>query len=77
MDISLLFLGLPLVLKRENRNVFVAIGLCSLVTSAFVLVAIAFQYLGSIYAISPALGAWAPLILFVPVAAALAESMWK
>jgi len=77
MDISLLFLGLPLVLKRENRNVFVAIGLCSLVTSAFVLVAIAFQYLGSIYAISPALGAWAPLILFVPVAAALAETMWK
>lgn len=72
MDVTLLFLGLPLVLSRENRNVFLAIGLCALVTSAFVLVAIGFQYLGSIYAISPALAAWAPLILFVPVAVGLA-----
>ncbi len=77
MDVTLLFLGLPLVLKGENRNIFLAIGLCTLVTSAFALVAIALQYMGSIYAVSPALAAWAPLILFVPIAAGLAESMWK
>ena len=28
LDIMLLFLGLPLVAARDNRNVFVAIGLC-------------------------------------------------
>jgi lipopolysaccharide export system permease protein len=77
MDVTLLFLGLPLVLSRENRNVFLAIGLCALVTSAFVLVAIGFQYLGSIYAISPSLAAWAPLILFTPIAVAMADAMWE
>jgi lipopolysaccharide export system permease protein len=77
LDVTLLFLGLPMVLTRENRNVFMAIGLCALVTSAFVLVAIAFQYLGSIYAISPVLAAWAPLMIFVPVAVAMADAMWE
>jgi lipopolysaccharide export system permease protein len=75
MDLNLLLLGVPLLLARGNRNVFAAMALCGLIVLGFTLVAVGFQYLGSIYAISPALAAWAPLMIFVPVAVELAYSL--
>jgi len=77
LDITLVFLGLPLVVTRESRNVFVAIGLCLAVVTLFLLVVIGLQYLGAICLLDPALAAWAPLMLFVPPAVALAEGMWR
>jgi lipopolysaccharide export system permease protein len=77
LDATLLLLGLPIVLRRENRNVFIAIGLSAVLVALFLLVVMGFQHLGSIYALSPALAAWGPLIIFVPVAAAMSETMWK
>lgn len=77
MDVTLLMLGLPLVLTRENRNVFLAMGLGGVVVGAFMLVVIGFQHLGAVYVLSPALAAWAPLMLFVPLAAGLSDAMWK
>ena len=77
LDITLLFLGMPLVLTKGNRNVFVAIGLCILVVSVFVLVTLALQHLGANYLLSPALAAWAPLMLFVPAAVGMAGTMWE
>lgn len=68
LDLTLLFLGLPLVLSGTNRNVFVAIGLCGAVSTAFMLVVLGCQYLGQISLIRPSLAAWAPLMIFVPVA---------
>jgi lipopolysaccharide export system permease protein len=77
LDVTLLFLGLPLVVSRESRNVFLAIGLCIGVVTVFLLVVIGLQHLGSIYLVDPALAAWAPLMLFVPPAVWMAESMWR
>jgi lipopolysaccharide export system permease protein len=77
LDITLVFLGLPLVVTRNNRNIFVAVGLCLGVVTVFLMVVIALQYMGSIGLIPPAFAAWAPLMLFVPAAVALAEGMWK
>lgn len=77
MDLTLLFLGLPLVLARESRNVFVAIGMCAAVTCLFTIFVIGSQYLGRAALVSPAFAAWAPLIFFAPVAVFLAESMWE
>lgn len=77
LDLTLLFLGLPLVLTRESRNVFVAIGLCVAMVSVFMLVVLGFQRLGSIYLMEPALAAWAPLMIFVPVAVGLSEPLWE
>lgn len=68
LDMTLLFLGLPLVLNGTNRNVFVAIGLCGAVCTAFMLVSMGFQYLGAVALLRPALAAWAPLIIFTPIA---------
>ena len=77
LDVTLLFLGLPLVVTRGNRNVFVALGLCGAVVTVFMLVVMGCQRLGAVYAISPALAAWLPLILFAPVAVEMGHSMWE
>jgi lipopolysaccharide export system permease protein len=68
LDATLLFLGLPLVLSRNNRNVFMAIGLCLMVVVLFMLVLITCQYLGTSSLIRPSLAAWLPLLIFVPLA---------
>ena len=79
LDLTLLFLGLPLVVSRESRNVFIAIGLCIGVVTMFLLVALGFQQLGASCLMigGPAASAWAPLVLFVPAAVGLSESMWE
>ncbi len=61
LDMTLLFLGLPLVVTRESRNVFLAMGMSMAVTVAFTLTAIGLQKLGEIELLDPALAAWAPL----------------
>ena len=77
LDMTLLFLGLPLVAARDNRNVFVAIGLCMGLVAIFFIVQIACTQLGSICLISPALAAWSPLMIFVPAAVGMASAMWE
>lgn len=76
LDVTLLFLGLPLVVTRHQRNVFIAIGMAMGVVSMFMTTVMSMQYLGSIY-LYPSLAAWAPLMIFVPAAVALSESMWE
>lgn len=77
LDAALLLLGLPLVLSRENGNLYVAVGLCLLVVVGFSLVVIGAQYLGSIYLLSPAFAAWLPVLISVPPVAVLAERFWN
>ncbi len=76
LDINLLFLGLPLVLRREQKNVFVAIGLGGLVVAVFTLVVLGFQYLGETYTIGTATAAWGPLFVGVPASIALVDWLW-
>ncbi len=75
LDVTLLFLGLPLVLSRSNRNVFLAIGLCLVLVVAFMLVVQACKTLGSRYWLEPALAAWLPLMIFVPCAVGLFQPL--
>ncbi|MGE0761619.1 MAG: LptF/LptG family permease, partial [Pirellulaceae bacterium] len=78
LDMTLFLLGLPLVLARESRNIFVSIGLCFGVVLVFFLVVVACQGLGnSGYLLSPSLAAWCPLLIFLPIAAAVSSSLWE
>lgn len=77
LDIILLFLGLPMVPARGNRNIFLAIGLCTLLIASFQVVVMGFHYLGTIYLIESSVAAWMPVILFVPVAAWLFDKLEK
>jgi lipopolysaccharide export system permease protein len=76
LDVTLLFLGMPLLL-RGNRNAFVAIGLCLLVVVGFLAVVMGTQYLGTSFLVSPVVAVWAPLFVFVPLAAWLSEPVWE
>ncbi len=73
-DMSILLIGLPLVIARGERNLFLSAGICMLVVMLMVLAVIASQSLGAARLVAPpALAAWLPLIIFVPVAA----TMWR
>jgi lipopolysaccharide export system permease protein len=77
LDVTLLFLGLPLVVRRESHNVFLAIGMCMGITTIFLVTVISLQQLGASSIIPSALAAWMPLIIFVPPAVGLSHSMWE
>ncbi len=67
LDVTLLFLGLPLVLSRKNRNMFLAIGMSVILVICFMGVVLGCQFCGSnYYLLSPSLAAWLPLMIFVP-----------
>jgi lipopolysaccharide export system permease protein len=75
LDTTLLFLGLPFVVTRTNRNPFIAIGLCLAVITVFMLVVLGCQSLGSGGWLAAPLAAWLPLIVFAPIASALSDSL--
>ncbi len=75
LDIALVFLGLPVVLAKESRNVFVSAGSCLLIVTVFMLVLITSHALGSTYLIPPARAAWLPLMLVVPWAVWMSEPL--
>lgn len=77
LDVVLLLLGLPLVLRGLNRNLFIAVGQCVLVVVMFLLISVTSQYLGGSYLIAPVVAAWIPLLFFVPITVFNAEPLWE
>ncbi|QDU77540.1 putative permease YjgP/YjgQ family protein [Bremerella volcania] len=76
LDITLLFLGLPIVLRKENRNIFIAIGYCLLLVMCFYAVTLVCKAMGATSWIRPtSLAAFIPLIVFVPIATAMAAPL--
>ncbi len=77
LDVVLLLLGLPLVLRGLNRNLFIAVGQCVFVVVIFLLISVSSQYLGSSYLVAPVVAAWIPLLIFVPATVFNAEPLWE
>jgi lipopolysaccharide export system permease protein len=75
MDGTLVMLGLPVMMSRRRRNAFLSIGICLGVATAFTLTCLACQSLGNLNLVRPSLAAWLPLMAFVPVAAAMSQSL--
>jgi len=75
LDTTLLFLGLPLVVSRGNRNPFFAVGLGMGVVTTFMLVVLGCQSLGASGWLQPTLAAWLPLMAFAPLAVAMSEPL--
>lgn len=66
----LVLLGLAVILRDQNRHVFISAGLCLCVCAVFVVVQYGCKYLGDNDLISPPLAAWLPVLFFGPVAIA-------
>ena len=74
LDMVLLFLGLPLMLSSGDRNVFKSLGIASLLVVTFFIIRETCLSLGGSSEM-PVLGAWLPLLIFGPVAAAQFQSL--
>ena len=75
VDTTLLFLGLPFVITRTNRNLFISIGVCLTIVAIFMIVVLACQSLGTSGWLQPTLAAWLPVIVFGPLAIGLLDAL--
>ena len=76
LDLSLVLLGIPLVLSRGGRNIFLAAGLGGLLVGAMMIVTLVCHAVGSNYLLDATLAAWLPLLIFGPVAYTAARPLW-
>lgn len=68
VDFSILLIGLPVVLSRRDRNIFVSLGVCLLVVLVIQSLIIVCHWLGSYRFIpSAALAAWLPVAALLPL----------
>ena len=77
LDMTLVLLGIPHVLGPSRRGIFVAVGACVALTALFFLVVMGAHALTLGEFMSPATGAWAPLLVLAPMAAWLAQPLWQ
>jgi lipopolysaccharide export system permease protein len=69
LDFALILLGIPLVVNRRGRNLFVMVGAAMATVLAFFMIkSMAGAMGGSGYLLTPALAAWVPLLVIGPVA---------
>jgi lipopolysaccharide export system permease protein len=71
----LVLLGLSIILRDQNKNVFVNAGLCLAMCAVFYAAVFGCKYLGENDLVSPALAAWLPVMLFGPVTVAMFDAM--
>jgi lipopolysaccharide export system permease protein len=67
LGIILVFMGLSIILRDQNRNVFISAGLCLVLCAIFFGALFACKYLGDYEHLSPALAAWLPVLAFGPM----------
>lgn len=76
LDVTLLMLGLPLIMSRGSRGIFVSIGSALLMVAAYYIGVALSHTMGLNLFLSPMMAAWLPLFVFVPLAAWLADPLF-
>ena len=64
----MVLLGLAVILRDQNRHVFINAGLTLVLVFGFYVVVLGCKYLGDVDLVAPPLAAWLPILLFGPVA---------
>ena len=62
--VVLLIIGLPFVLRQNNANIFIGVGICIIVCAAYIFIDLLSIELGDGGPLSPAAAAWFPVLLF-------------
>jgi lipopolysaccharide export system permease protein len=71
----LVYLGLAVILRDQNRNVFISAGLCLVMCAVFFAAVFACKQLGEIDYLSPALAAWLPVLGLGPLAITMYDAI--
>ena len=75
LGLILVFLGLSVILRDQNRNVFISTGLCLVLCALFFGAGFFCKYLGDYGYFSPALAAWLPVLTFGPLSFVLFDAI--
>ena len=77
VGVILILLGLSVILRDQNRNLFISAGLCLILCVVFFAAIFTCQYLAkeSQDWVSPALAAWLPVIVFGPVSLVMYDAV--
>jgi lipopolysaccharide export system permease protein len=71
----LVVLGLAVILRDQNRNVFISAGLCLVMCACFYAAVYGFKFMGENDILSPAMAAWMPVLIFGPLAVTLFDAI--
>jgi lipopolysaccharide export system permease protein len=75
LGLILVFMGLSVILRDQNRNVFISAGYCLILCAVFFAAISVAKYLGDTEILNPALAAWLPVFIFGPLAFALFDAV--
>ena len=75
LGLLLVFMGVSLILRDQNRNVIISAGSCLVLCGVFFATCYACKMLGDSNILSPTLAAWAPVIVFGPFAFVLFDAV--
>ncbi len=75
LGMLLVFMGLSIILRDQNRNIFISTALCLVLCGVFFGALITCKHLGDIEYFSPALAAWLPVLGFGPLAFVLFDAI--
>jgi lipopolysaccharide export system permease protein len=75
LGLLLVFLGLSVILRDQNRNVFLSAGMCLVLCGLFFGACVVCKHLGDSEWLSPALAAWLPVLFFGPLSFALFDAI--
>jgi lipopolysaccharide export system permease protein len=67
LGMLLVFMGLSIILRDQNRNIFISTGLCLMLAAMFFLTSFGCKFLGDHDHVAPVIAAWLPVILFGPL----------
>jgi lipopolysaccharide export system permease protein len=75
LGIILVLMGISVILRDQNRNVFISTGMCLVLCALFFAAQFACKNLGESDYLSPALAAWLPVLFFGPLCLALFDAV--
>ncbi len=75
LGMILVFMGLGVILRDQNRNVIISAGLCLVLCAVFFAACYACKMLGDHEYLAPALAAWCPVLVFGPFAIVMFDAV--
>ena len=71
----LVLLGVSVILRDQNRNIFISAGICLILCGLFFGLVYTCKIMGESDFLSPALAAWLPVIIFGPFSLVLFDAV--
>jgi lipopolysaccharide export system permease protein len=75
LGIIFVMMGISVILRDQNRNVFISTGMCLVLCALFFAAQFACKNLGESDYLSPALAAWLPVLIFGPFSLTLFDAV--